>query len=497
MISFPSGEIVPSEHCREANDAYLQIRFIQRQKRPLNSYREVLKYEPWVLDIADKNLPVLAGKPVQVKVYATLCDAFIANTELFTSPQSLFRGHSISQWGLQPTIRRFKTTHATNYFASCRRRFIQQVQPLLREDFTELSFEALCQHYGIHTGLLDLTESFEVAAYFAQSDSRRGTGCIWVFDREALAQSGQFVHYSEIPNANGVNPRLLKQRGCFLRLDSEALIEQVTSKSIAVLFNQFVQGKQWFQIEEKLLSNSFLFPPDQDDVVADIARKILTECQSIAPIIHYLEQCSTRLPTEERELVQVEFSKMLKHGGRASLLAWLRKPYNLSHPRNLLLLEELVWNGGLDLIEAFLTFSGGLHEFKPGSLDLGFYDEWYNLTLAALVRKGNFLDILNSNESLAFWNLTLAFLGINYWDTTKKVLQMFLSERSPIYHSRFARNREQLLPLIECNLELLSLRFEVLGTLKTWFWNETDSAVQKQLRHLLNKYHSEQHENGV
>ena len=143
-VSFPSDDIVPSDHCREANNAYLQIRFSGGSSPSTGTRRLISGFRPRTLDLANHSLPILAGNATETEVYATLSDAFVANADLFTSPRYVFRGHRASEWTLLPTARRYKTPHARDYFDSCRTRFIEQVRPLLRGKFTHLTLEALC-----------------------------------------------------------------------------------------------------------------------------------------------------------------------------------------------------------------------------------------------------------------------------------------------------------------------------------------------------------------
>jgi hypothetical protein len=88
----------------------------------------------------------------------------------------VFRGHSDSNWGLQPTAERFaKTLRLTSieqYVLLAFKRRAHQYLPDLPADSDTLEWLALAQHYGAPTKLLDFTSSPYVAAFFAVTEQR-------------------------------------------------------------------------------------------------------------------------------------------------------------------------------------------------------------------------------------------------------------------------------------------------------------------------------------
>jgi hypothetical protein len=172
-----------------------------------------------------------------------------------------FRGHSDAAWTLLPGLARQgfdvpDIRERVYYFD-----FVTRAGHLLPEDPTGWSHLFAMQHHGMPTRLLDWTESFGVALYFAM---RSGTGdaAIWVLDPFALnAQSigiigilhpdelkgtyvKQYLHGEEAPEGKVVAmspvrhyPRVFNQRAGFTLHDDldvplEVLYPQALHKII-------------------------------------------------------------------------------------------------------------------------------------------------------------------------------------------------------------------------------------------------------------------------
>jgi hypothetical protein len=93
-----------------------------------------------------------------------------------------FRGHSESSWKLLPAVGRYPWKWATSspegslYFD-----FITQAGALLPENSSSWSNVFIMQHYGLPTRLLDWTETFSVALYFAIKNADKDAA-IWILD---------------------------------------------------------------------------------------------------------------------------------------------------------------------------------------------------------------------------------------------------------------------------------------------------------------------------
>jgi FRG domain-containing protein len=90
-----------------------------------------------------------------------------------------FRGHKDSRWELLPSLARRKRTSAVEnrlYYL-----FVSLGGHLIPEDATTWDTLFLMQHHGLQTRLLDWTENFSVALYFAIKGAKRESA-VWVLD---------------------------------------------------------------------------------------------------------------------------------------------------------------------------------------------------------------------------------------------------------------------------------------------------------------------------
>jgi hypothetical protein len=91
-----------------------------------------------------------------------------------------FRGHAKSNWKLLPKLGRYKNldleVERIVYFD-----YVVRAGSLLQENGSSWSNIFSMQHHGIPTRLLDWTESFAVALYFAIRDADEDA-CIWILD---------------------------------------------------------------------------------------------------------------------------------------------------------------------------------------------------------------------------------------------------------------------------------------------------------------------------
>ncbi|MFN0318471.1 MAG: FRG domain-containing protein [Burkholderiales bacterium] len=122
------------------------------------------------------------------------------------APQSAgvwFRGHSVSDWPLVPSLARQKKHLAVE--AALRKRFMQNAVPHLdRTPTTEWEWMFMMQHHRAPTRLLDWTESPLAALYFAVSEDKylRKDAVVWCLDPLALNAEARVTNFrfaNEIP----------------------------------------------------------------------------------------------------------------------------------------------------------------------------------------------------------------------------------------------------------------------------------------------------------
>ncbi|MFI5165610.1 MAG: FRG domain-containing protein [Thermoanaerobaculales bacterium] len=98
-------------------------------------------------------------------------------------PDPFFRGHRHGNWKLLPSLLRKRIQPATEerLYAN----FQSLGGHLFPSTYSQWDRLFLMQHHGIPTRLLDWTESFAVALYFAVKGSR-GSGAVWILDPYAM-----------------------------------------------------------------------------------------------------------------------------------------------------------------------------------------------------------------------------------------------------------------------------------------------------------------------
>lgn len=107
----------------------------------------------------------------------------------FESDILFFRGHSDASWGLAPTLARIKIPGNIPNLAALEKiiyfDFQTRAGSLLPESNSSWNNAFAMQHHGLPTRLLDWSENFATALYFALKDASDEC-CVWILDPFAL-----------------------------------------------------------------------------------------------------------------------------------------------------------------------------------------------------------------------------------------------------------------------------------------------------------------------
>jgi hypothetical protein len=154
----------------------------------------------------------------------------------------IYRGQASQNWKLEPTLKRqFEHNMPAEIESETLRHFKQfclgrrgtNPAPL-----TDNQYWALGQHFGLHTPLLDWTESPYVAAFFAFRGNQHLTDNVVVW---ALTEHLDSKAKVSVPNEDRLkylrpyqdeNSRLLQQRGLFVRAPNMQCIEDWVQENV-------------------------------------------------------------------------------------------------------------------------------------------------------------------------------------------------------------------------------------------------------------------------
>jgi hypothetical protein len=143
-----------------------------------------------------------------------------------------YRGHAKTDWQLTSTLHRHvqrmcapagaragdMCTNLRGEYRTLYRTFMGEAWPLLSDrERSEWGVIFAMQHYGIPTRLLDWTESFGCALFFAQLGRPRGErAAVWVLDPERLnevtIEQNGIVTFDEASSPGDINGRLWHPR---------------------------------------------------------------------------------------------------------------------------------------------------------------------------------------------------------------------------------------------------------------------------------------------
>ena len=307
---------IPKSHANMVVDLYLQLKWQQWRAEAFHLEFEQNAYESSILDLPEADVNKIAGKPpLGGCVFATVHDAFIFHPQLLTSREYLFRGHSDARWRLTPSKRRLIAPETLEYYERQRIRFLAACRRAGLDMSTEI-FETACQHYGIPTYLLDLTDVIEIAAFFAiperssstiSSDPLDHIGCIWVFQRKWLEEQSTLISRSEYFPHPLANQRIERQQGSFVRVDTEECTEALHRCGQPILFYRRgasnyklriiiprASGQDTDQPVACDITRQFLFPADEDDAISKLSQPITEEITKRKEIHSAIDRCVIR-----------------------------------------------------------------------------------------------------------------------------------------------------------------------------------------------------------
>ena len=197
-----------------------------------------------------------------------------------------FRGHSDASWKLMPAFGRCKLTHRKLTEQRLYFDFVVKAGALLPPDASGWNTLFAMQHHGLPTRLLDWTETFAVALYFALKEAV-GDATVWILNPGLLNEQsighsailsetelrGSYIdHYGGTPkklageviavSPNRHNPRVAQQVSAFTLHDNltqplEQLHPSVVSK-IVLPAGSHAEGRRFLALAG--ISEFTLFP---------------------------------------------------------------------------------------------------------------------------------------------------------------------------------------------------------------------------------------------
>lgn len=203
-------------------------------------------------------------------------------------PEYIFRGQGQDNWLLESTLSRtLKKLKAKNKNALVSKHFkkfsleIRGRRGNNPRHLTENEIWALGQHYGLHTPLLDWTESPWTALFFALTsieNSETGKRALWALHINDIEKINKSYSTKTKSNKNKVeliepnideNNRLVGQRGLFTKIDVENDIENWVSNSVRpgnwvtlykFIFPDTIRNKVLLYLNLMNINYSSLFP---------------------------------------------------------------------------------------------------------------------------------------------------------------------------------------------------------------------------------------------
>jgi FRG domain len=113
-----------------------------------------------------------------------------------------FRGHANASWKLLPTIARTEIKNIEEIEKIAYFDFVTRAGSLLQEKNSSWNNIFAMQHHGFPTRMLDWTENFATALYFALKDAQ-GDCCVWVLNPFVLNKNS--CKRETLPNPDDIN----------------------------------------------------------------------------------------------------------------------------------------------------------------------------------------------------------------------------------------------------------------------------------------------------
>ncbi|MFJ3450382.1 FRG domain-containing protein [Pseudomonas sichuanensis] len=207
----------------------------------------------------------------------------------------IFRGQRDSNWKLVPGIGRINISNDSEgsmYFD-----YRTMAGPLLPENLAPWSLAISMQHHGLPTRLLDWTESFAVALFFALREGD-GTPCVWVLDPyllnkiqtdssalysmsdikgdyESLFIDRTVTHTATVLAAAPTrhHPRALSQKSLFtVHFDAHTPLEEIVPQAVRkiIIPNEVIPEAKRFLLLAGI--NEFTVFPDLDGLARELRR---------------------------------------------------------------------------------------------------------------------------------------------------------------------------------------------------------------------------------
>ncbi|MEP1150456.1 MAG: FRG domain-containing protein [Balneola sp.] len=193
----------------------------------------------------------------------------------------IFRGHANAEWKLESTFTRatknlsrkqsiedIYETHLDNFKYNIRGRVKANLNMISEDEIL-----ALGQHFGLHTPLLDWTESPYVGLFFAcQGVSDKGKRCIWAISNSLISDMEGIDSPKKIKKIRSLtneNPRLVSQQGLFLKLPIDNSLEEVIKKTSSssdgitafkIIFDDSLTKDALASLNNMNINNLTLFP---------------------------------------------------------------------------------------------------------------------------------------------------------------------------------------------------------------------------------------------
>lgn len=194
-----------------------------------------------------------------------------SETDALRRSQLLFRGQADSKYSLQTTLdREFPSVDKGERVETNRLLLDAFRSELAMVDRTvgleQDAIELLGRHHGLPSPLMDWTQSPYIAAYFAFERANRDVQfvSVWVFDRADSSVAAPDIKIIDDPELLRYNARALRQRGVFIRIDSNTGVEPLEDTFSQAVFRFDIRATDralaLADLDEMRINATELFP---------------------------------------------------------------------------------------------------------------------------------------------------------------------------------------------------------------------------------------------